>query len=189
MLAAVTQTVHLVAAGLWAGVVAMTAVSAAILFPTIRDLEPTLAAYPEYTGEHWRLGAGLVASKLFFAADIVQLAGIVLTGASLLTLVAMGRFWDRKVLAMVRLLGFGLAAVSLGAWMFAVGPEMWTNLNAYHAAASEGANDAAAQFQQAFNDAHPTASNLMGATLVGVLIMFVSAAWSAASQRSGGDRP
>ncbi|MGQ0628913.1 MAG: hypothetical protein ACT4PL_12535 [Phycisphaerales bacterium] len=63
---------HTFALGLWFGSLIMSGVAAAVLFPTLKRLDPTLGAYPKYTGSHWLLAAGHVAEIVFYISDIIS---------------------------------------------------------------------------------------------------------------------
>lgn len=181
------ETLHLTAAGLWLGAVAMTGAAAAIIFPTMRDLDPTLPAYEAFTGPHWRLAAGQVASKLFFIADAVQLGCIIICGLTLGIIALAADAWRRPIAMALRLIAL-FAAVGLMTYSFArLGPRMNSNMYAYWAAAQAGDTETALIHQEAFDQDHPTASRVMVGSLACALVLMTAGAFSATG--AGGGRP
>ncbi len=171
------EAVHLTAAGLWLGVAVATGAAAAIIFPTVRDLEPTLAAYPEYTGEHWRLAAGHVAARLFAFGDIVGFFCLMLAGLSLCIIAAMRHVWIRTPrITLARLASLGLAILASGYNVFILGPRMNTNLREYWQAAEAGDNPAAQAAQQAFMADHDPASVALAAVAIAAFALTVTGA-------------
>lgn len=179
------ETVHLAAMGVWAGALGMTGAAAAIAFPTMRGLEPTLGVYSAYTEPHWRLAAGHVAARLFFVSDLVQLGCAGLAGATLAALVLGKRVpWPGR-LAAARLLVMTLILALASYRMFILAPRMDSNLARYREAAAAGRMDDAATSQGAFSADHPTASNVLTGTFVLVMAGLVIGAW----QATGGGSP
>ena len=58
------ETLHVLSLAVWLGTIMMTGVAAAIIFPEMRRLDPSLAIYSKYTGDHWLLAAGHIAAML-----------------------------------------------------------------------------------------------------------------------------
>lgn len=175
----ICETIHLVTLGLWLGVLVMTGVAAAVLFPTIKALDPRLPEYAAFTGAHWSLAAGKVAATLFFVCDAVQFAGALIAGVTLgLSTLLFGL--PARNLATACRSGFIVVIVGVLSYQFIIlAPEMNRNLAAYWAAARSGDNAAAAGFKAAFDAKHPLARNLLAADAVLVLASLVLGAWSA----------
>ncbi len=150
--------------GVWVGVLGMAGVSAAIVFPTMKGLDPLLGAYPLYTEPHWRLAAGHVAAKLFFVSDIVQLVCAPVAGLALVLMV-LGKLvpWPSRLMA-GRLVVFTLLMAILSYRFFVLAPRMDRELALYRASAQAGEMEPAAAHLAAFNADHPMASNVMGVT-------------------------
>ena len=72
------NTLLVVSSGVVFGVLAMTAVVAAVVFPKMRELDPTLPGYPAYDGAHWSLAAGIVAERVFDIGFVI--AGVAVAG-------------------------------------------------------------------------------------------------------------
>lgn len=187
-IARVASTLLVVCAGVAFGVVAMTGVVAAVVFPTVRDLGPVLPDHASYTGPHWSLVAGVVAEGVFRIGFVV--VGVALFGALVGVLVLAVRRGARR-LPVVRL---GLVLVTLGLFLTHAGwlqPRMNEAASEYRDAAVAGDNNRATEAKSRFDSMHPTASRLIGATTIAALLLFVCSAWAATERGAwparGGD--
>lgn len=63
------NAVHIITLSLWAGAIATTGFLAAIAFPTMKDLDPTLPNITADNAEHWRIAAGNIFNKAFSALN------------------------------------------------------------------------------------------------------------------------
>lgn len=184
---AIAATVHLLALAIWSGVLLTTGAAAAILFPTMKQLDPAIPAYAQYTGEHWVLAAGHAAEKLFLLADIVQFLCALLAIITFIAL-AVSSFSNSKpartntsglsLLARGTLLSIALAC--LAGNLIIVAPKMNKALHAYRAAAQQGLTDDALAYRAAFNDLHPVASNLLIITTIATLTALTLGIWNIA---------
>lgn len=176
------ETLHLTAIGVWCGALFGAGVAAAVAFPTMRNLDPTLAAYPEYTGEHWMLAAGRVAARVFVITDIAQFvcAFLAVVGFMLATFAGdRTRSWLR----FFRAAALGAAFLLVSYHLLIQAPRMDRDLRAYWDAAASGDNDAALIHQEAFSRQHPGASRTMTATFIATLATLGLGAWSLAGGR------
>lgn len=178
---AMSETIHLVALGLWFGSLVMTGFAAAIIFPVIKSLNPALPAYDHYTGEHWVLAGGKIASRLFLACDSIQFAAGILCAISLGTLIFVARVPALRPAITVRICSLILALGLLGYQFFFFFPKFNGNMLLYWDAAQRGDNAAAASFKAAFDSDHPRATVFLGVSTVAVLMALVFGAWSAAT--------
>lgn len=178
------DTLHIVSASLWAGVVAMAGLTAAVSFPKMRELQPVLAPYAAYEGEHWPIAAGTIANSVFFYADSAQL-GLAMVAASTLGYLAFHGKLGGRVVGIVRLLALGVALLAFGFQLFFVRPEMDTDLVLYWEAARNGETQLAQTHRDAFNDRHPTVSRLMGLTAASSLVLAVAGGWGATRRDEG----
>ncbi|MBX3353099.1 MAG: hypothetical protein KF684_09190 [Phycisphaeraceae bacterium] len=190
-LAARLNAAHLVALALVAGMIATTGLTAAIAFPTMRDLQPTLGIYPDFGGEHAPLAAGTVMQKVFRLAGAAQ---FFLIGAASVTLTLAGtianphgglaraRVWQVRTLITLAVLGtlFAQNTVQRG---------MNRSLAAYHAAASAGDDAQAQEFRQRFADRHPTTSRLLTAALLLSVAGLAMGVWDAGRSKDGAAAP
>lgn len=182
------ETVHLTALGVWSGALFGAGVAAAVAFPTMRDLQPTLGAYPAYTGEHWILAAGRVAAKVFVITDIAQFvcAFLAVVGFALATFA--GRR-NRSWLRFFRAASLGVAFLLVSYHLLIQGPRMDHDLRAYWDAASAGDNPRALVHQEAFSRQHPGASRIMTATFIATLTTLALGAWSLSTERPAETAP
>jgi len=178
---ALLESVHLVSMGLWVGSLGMAGAAAAIVFPEMKSLEPTLGQYPLYTEPHWRLAAGHVAAKLFFVSDMVQLVCAPVAGIALVLLVLRKVVaWPSRLIA-GRLVVLTLLMALLSYRFFVLAPRMDRELSLYRLAATAGDMTTAEAHLSSFNADHPTASRIMTGTFALGLLGFALGAWSAST--------
>lgn len=173
-LSRIAQITHLLALSVWLGVVAMSGVVAAIVFPLMRELEPTLGAYPNYEGDHALLAAGRVASKVFFAVDTIQFVCASLALATVVVLVVCGYSLNtlaRVLRVIVLCMTLGLLSYHLLLFM----PELMRMLQGYWENAAAGNTVVADRFKDEFLAQHSKASNILGALALMVMVNIVIA--------------
>jgi hypothetical protein len=176
---ALAETIHLTALGLWAGSLVMAGAAAAIIFPTIKKLNPQLPDYAGYTGEHWLVTAGHPASRIFFAADVLQFVCACLAIVTMGVLLFVSKIDIRRAAGMLRLLALLVALGAFGYYFLVLAPRMQLNLRGFWEAAIQANNAEAAKFKAVFDADHPVSSRLMGTIAVAVLVSFVSGLWTA----------
>jgi len=182
---AFAATVHLLALSLWAGVLLSTGAAAAILFPTMKQLDPSLPAYANYTGQHWLLAAGHAAEKLFLIADIVQFICALLAIISFIALFITAASAKHtpahtnisRLGLLARGTALGVALACLAGNLVIVAPAMNRALRAYREAAQQGLTDQALAHQAAFSELHPVASNLLIATTIATITALIMGIW------------
>lgn len=172
------ETLHVLALAVWLGTLVMTGVAAAVIFPEMRRLDPALATYSNYTGEHWMLAAGHVAAKIFAISDTIQLACAALAGLTFLVALFSRRLLPFRFMAAMRLIGLLTAFGALSYQAGSVGPAMQRELGEYWMAAQEGRNDDAAFHQLLFREQHPKASRTLGISALAVLVALAAGAWT-----------
>lgn len=182
------EVVHLLALAVWFGAVTMAAVVAAIVFPLMRRLEPTLGRYPLFEGDHAVLAGGHVGNSVFLVADIVQFAcaGVVL--ATTIGLVGFLGWPMRRIVTGVRLLAIGGALLVVSYHLMVLAPRMNENLREYWALAEAGKTQEAETARAAFSADHPKARNTMGGTAALVLVAFIAGAWGVQTGPGGARR-
>ncbi len=146
----------------------MAGASAAIIFPTTKDLAPTFAKYAQYTGEHWKLGAGMVQNRVFLVTDAVCAAAAVIASASL-AIEWMNARW-KGILPKARVIALVLACAALGYQLFVLGPVMSQNIRQHWQLAAAGDNQSAEEYRAAFEADHPKASAIMYAQFGAVVL-------------------
>jgi len=185
--ARVCECVHLLGLAVWFGAVSMSAVVAAVVFPLMRRLDPTLGKYPLYTGDHAMLAGGHVGNSVFFVADIVQFA---CAGLVLLTTILLVGFlgWPMKrVATAVRLLAIGGALMVVSYHLMVLAPRMSENLHEYWALAEAGQTEQAEAARARFSADHPKARNTLTGTAGFVLVAFLAGVW-VVQPRGGGEK-
>lgn len=181
------ETIHHLALAVWLGVIVAAGAFAAIVFPTMKALDPALPGFAAYAGPHWRIAGGKLGQQIFLLTDIVQFACAVVTVATLLCLfVTLGASPQRRrPAAWVRALGLSLAFASAAGQILIVGPQMNSALKSFWAAAGAGNADLAALHQGAFDQLHPIASWLLTGSAVGLVAALVAGIWSIARPWTG----
>lgn len=166
------------ASGLWLAALVMSGATAAIAFPLMKQLGPTLPGFTAYPGEHHRIAAGMVMARVFVACDVLQIV------AAVLVLVA-GLWSSRRPVptGLVTRLGWvaiGLAIVLLVGKLAMLDPLMRAELGAFWSAAAAGSLIDAELHRQRFDALHPRASMVMYATAA--LVLGAIVAWFVGSE-------
>lgn len=184
----VALVVHVVSLAIWLGGVVASGLAAAIIFPTMKSLDPRLPGYSAYAGDHWMLAAGKVAARIFHAIDIAQLVCAALAVLTAGLLLGSRTVRPRPLAPMAWLLGLAGSLGVLGAALLWLRPRMDLNLAAYWQHAGAGQTDLAEAARQAFSADHPMASNLMAATALFVLLTLAAAIPAALSRPTAASR-
>lgn len=178
------ESLHLAGSGVWLGALVMTAVTAAVAFPTMKSLAPALPQFKVDPGQHGIIAAGHVMQRVFLACDLVQficgLLCFVGIGGLLATTQAMR---ESRIAMLLRTISTAAALMLLSYHLLMLAPRMNENLRAYWDAALTGELAAADQFKTAFDGDHPTASRVLGATGFSVLLALLTGCWAATAPR------
>ncbi|MCC5785929.1 MAG: hypothetical protein JJU33_04415 [Phycisphaerales bacterium] len=177
----IAECIHLVALGLWLGSLVMTALVAAQVFKTMRELGPVLPDYGTDPADHWRIVAGHVGEFTFFSNDVIQFLCVLLAVVSLIASVWLYRLSLRRISTAVRSMLLGAAGMMVAYQLMLLGPEMNAELRAYWRAAQAGDASAAAAHRDAFAALHPRATTALSATMLAVLGCMVAGVWSITS--------
>lgn len=155
----------------------MSGVVAAIVFPLMRTLQPTLATYPNYEGDHAMLTGGLVASRVFFTVDVIQ---FVCAGLALLTLIVMvGTGYKIHTIArLLRIMVLCATMALLSYHLFLFMPKLTMTLQGYWDMAAAGNTLQADQFKDRFLDSHAAASRILGTITMAVFINIILVGWT-----------
>lgn len=170
------NTVYWLILSLWFGSLIMTGAFAAITFPTMQALGPTLPDFEAYEQiSHWRIAAGHVMYKGFFISDSVQLVSVILVTLLTLVHILIFKFPYRRFANVIRLFGLVCLLISVGFHILVLGSRMNTNLVTYWEQAAAGEDPT--QALDAFNEDHPKASRLMqfNAAVLALLVIPASA--------------
>ncbi len=179
------HAVHLTALGLWCGSLLMTGAAAAVTFPMLKKLAPTLPGYSGYTGDHWMLAAGHVVDRVFAISDVVQFVCAMLATASMLIAAVFGGLaWRRPGGGvMARAVILAAALMVLGYHLLVLTPRMGVNLKQYWALAAAGQTAEAETFRAAFSADHPMAQRVMASL---ALLSFAGLVLGALAGADGG---
>ena len=181
-LARLCNTLLVICSGVVFGVLGMTAVVAAITFPRMKSMDPTLPGYGQYDGPHWSLAAGWIAEGVFDIGFVV--AGIAIA----LCIIAVGGLVALRRVSGVPIVRLGLVVVLTALFCTHVGwlqRRMDQAAEEYRSAAASGDNETAAEAKAQFDQLHPTAADLIGAATFAGLALFAVAAWQAGAPRRG----
>jgi hypothetical protein len=171
---AIAETVHLAALGVWLGAIGIAGAAAAVAFPTMRALDPTLGAYAAFPGEHWPIAAGEVMFKVFQISDLVALACLVLAAGSLVAALVAGGLSGRRLSSRLRL-AMMLALLLVQCWaMFVLMPRMAHNAGEFWSAARAGDEMKAGEYRVRFSDDHPKSRRVSETLIVFILISMVA---------------
>ncbi len=175
------DTLHIVALAFWLAALLGSGAAAAVLFPTMKHLDPTLPAFAAYPHEHWKIAAGHAANKLFFLADIVQFAAAFLATVTFaLTLFFLRILPDRGRSWPLAIRGVSLAAALTAAayLLLVLSPAMGLDYQHFIAAASAGQVEQADAARAAFEAAHPKASTAISITAAAVFVALFAGVWN-----------
>ena len=189
----VTELLHLFALSLWFGCLATTSAAAAVLFSTLKELDPVAPGFMKYPQDHWVIIGGSVGARLFGICDTVQLfcAGIALATFGV-TLARTKKVPDVKPWGLVaRAIMISIAMGLVSYQLFILAPRMNAELVQFWSAAQAGEFEVAQSHRALFDQDHPIASTVMGVTAVTVLIawFFGAFALSSTGDRTAAETP
>jgi len=171
---ALAETVHLAALGIWFGSIGMTGAAAAVAFPTMRDLDPTLGAYAAFPAEHWPIAAGEVLFKLFQISDLISILCVALAVGSLIAAVVAGGLPLGRRSVQLRCLLL-VVIVAVQAWaLFVLMPRMTHHVNEFWTAAKAGEVERAGEYRVKFSDDHPTSRRVSEILLLSIAASMVA---------------
>jgi len=163
---------HLAALGVWVGAVGMTAAVAAVIFPEMKELAPSVESFSAYPKDHWVIAAGRVMGRVFTILDWAQIACalLALVSAALLVVMKDARRWRRLFVTLA-------PAAALVWYALMVAQPMHADLAGFWDAARSGNVEAADAYRGAFDARHPVASDAMGAIMLLALGALMISAW------------
>ena len=175
----IAAVVHILSLAIWAALILAAGLAAAVAFPTMKPLNPTLPEFSAYPHDHWLIAAGLVANRIFTITDTasIALAGIAILSAFVLVTQPTPR--ER----LLWLLALAAAAITLAYSLAILRPRMDRNLIEFWTTARAGQVQTADAARHRFDDDHPTASRLISAQLAFVTLALGTISWSLASRR------
>ncbi len=160
--------------GAWALVIVMSGAMAAVIFPTMKQLDPVLPEFVSTPGDHWSLAAGLVMRKVFFISDIAQL---VLAMISVVSLTIVLKASELSTLGRRVLSGsLAISCIAMLASAFWLSPALRRDMDAALIAGRAGNAAAMKTARTQFGEKHKTATTLMVTTLGGVALASLAVA-------------
>lgn len=167
---AILEAAHLASLGIWFGAVGTAGAVAAVAFPTMMELDPTLGAYAAFPGEHWPIAAGEVLFKVFQITDLVAVVCVVLIAGTLLASIVAGGLSVRRLSVKLRV-ALVIALIAVQGWaLFVLMPRMSHNVNEFWSAAKAGETERAGEYRVLFSNDHPTSRRVSETLLVFMVI-------------------
>lgn len=160
--------------GAWALVIVMSGGMAAVIFPTMKQLDPVLPEFVSTPGDHWSLAAGLVMRKVFFISDIAQLIFAMVAVVSLTIVLKASEIgiFARRLLS----LSLAVSCIAMLTSAFWLSPALRRDMDAALIAGRAGNSIAMKASRTQFAEKHKFATTLMVTTLGGVVLASLTAA-------------
>lgn len=180
------EVVHLLALCLWSAGLLAAGLSAALVFPTLKGLSPTLAGFSaEFAQSHYLVAGGSIAQRAFFVSDLISFFGAMVAIVTLAVLIVVHRLPTRRSSTIVRALALALAVASLASMLIIVTPALNTATRLHWAAIKLGDAGSIAERKLEVDQLHPLATNLMVGMLGCVLVALVAGMWALARSDRG----
>lgn len=165
--------------GLWLGSVLVSGVTAAVAFPTMKSLAPTVPGYHVPADEHFLIVAGAVAQRVFNIVGIVQIVCLALVVAVLLLARwrmprpnPVGPWWWAGRIALA-------ATACATIWALSVQMRLNDLIAAYWSAAQAGEAAAAAIARDQFRAYHPTSTRALSISAIMIVLTCILLAFRA----------
>ena len=168
---AVAGALHMATAGFWLASIVFVGIAAAMAFPMMKDLAPTLPDFVGYPDDHWIIAGGYVTNPLFGVLRVVQITCVTICGITLLMTIREHR---GKWLSLSRVI---LLIAALGLVIFDIailGPRMQGQLSAFRDAARAGNVEAADVHRAAFDADHPVGRRVIEGTALCALGLVIT---------------
>jgi len=183
----VCESVHLLALGLWAGVLLMVGAAAAVSFPKMADLDVRIPGFEGYEAEQHRIAAGQVMNLAFAVADWIGLLCLVLAVITILMVTLPRGIWRHRIgpALVLRTAALAFVLVLTLFQTFAFRPSLNRSFERLWIAAEAGDNQQAAQIREQIAPQHAKASFLLTSQLGLILIAGIAGGIDATDRRSG----
>jgi hypothetical protein len=155
----------LAATALWLGLAACSALTAAIAFPAMKALAPTLPDFAA-VGDHWKIAAGQIAQPVFRVTAWAQ--GVLAIFAAGCTALYLARSQPTRRFSLIIGALTAASASALAYFALVVSPRMTRTLSLFMDAARAASPDAAVH-RAAFEADHPLASRTMSLMVISLL--------------------
>ncbi len=144
------------------GVVFTTGVAAAVAFPMMRNLDPSLPSF-ESVSDHWLIAAGSIMARIFNIAATIEGAALIVAALALMISISIAKAPKNRIALFIRV---GLLALTMAIYIHyraVLTPRMNGNFSSFLAAAQDHDTETAQTFREAFGADHPTSSKELGA--------------------------
>lgn len=178
------ESIHLLALGVWAGLLLMVGATAAVTFPKLAALDVRIPGFEGYDAEHHRIAAGQVMNLAFTVSDWLGLACL-LVATGCFGVVLRLRRKQRGVVGpalVLRIVALVAVAILSLFSTFAFRPSLNASFENLWAAAEAGENERAIEIRDKLAPRHAKASFLLTTQLALVLIAGLAGGFDAASQ-------
>lgn len=186
----VANSIYWLLLALWFGGLAMAAISAAAIFPTMKQLDvivPEYRAFAELEGEHWLIAAGRAQNTVFWANDLIQLLCSVGVAVILGLHLTIFRMKITRPANILRTLAIALGLSGVCYELFVLAPRMQSNLQEFWSLPETGDIEAALAARDAFQADHPTATTTLVFTFICVGVAVMTSAAALTTPESAGD--
>jgi len=150
-----------------AGATLAVGATAAVAFPTMKALDPTLSTFSAWPDPHWPIAAGDIANRLFRMLDWFSMACVAVAVLTLFPRTGRPPRSIGSILSVVAI--FVLIDVVATNWIW-VRPTMHRHLEAYWSAARAGEVEVGRSARAAFDRMHPIASAMLMTQLIAALV-------------------
>lgn len=182
----IVNSLYWILLSLWLGALVFGAVTAAIIFPTLRDLGVSLTSFSGPTDDHFMLAAGTVMDRVFFIVDGVQLVSSV--GVAIILGLHLTVFQMRlsRPAHMIRALSICLLLLGVSYHLFVLAPRMNLNLQTVWSLREMGED--ATEYRTAFAADHPNAVRLLTFNTVLLVVTITASACGLTTPDEPGNR-
>ncbi len=173
------------ALGLWAGVLLMVGVTAAVTFPLMADLDVQIPRYEAFDGEHHRIAAGQVLNRAFLISDWIGVGCLAIAVLCLALLWIVGKPAFRRVRPglVLRLASLGVLSLITVFQTAAFRPSLNSKFEQLWGAAQRGENERAAEIRDRLAPQHAKASFLLATQFTLVLVAGLSSGFDGTTRR------
>lgn len=177
---AIIECTHITSLAIWLAATLGATLTAALAFPILKSLHPTLPDYPSFQDQHYLIAAGSVAQRGFLIADLVQFPASIIAVITLAVPVVFMNAPIKRPAGIVRMLTVAVALAACASLLLIVTPQLTAATQAHWAAMKAGDAAAVARHKASVDEIHPVASRLTGTMAISVLIALIAAVWSLA---------
>lgn len=186
------ETIYISTLAFWLASIVFSALFAAILFPTMKQLDPHIAGLPEGVQEHWRLAAGKIAGPIFELVGGLQRVFVAITFLALCLLWSCVLEIPPAARKLRSIAWIPLAATALATDFLVIRPmashlaQFWTSVQANDLATAQ-------HHRSVFDNLHHYSTTMLGATAALLVLTIAIAGFTLQTaspiQQDGARRP